>query len=119
MPRPGGRGDGHQGGGPFPLALQGGAPGGKGVRPSPASSSAARAASHMLGRIVLTNEGLRRCSISSFIPLSETNVHLEIELAGWPISPVHQLNITVRSYLFSWLSDIIVQFLSFENGNWK
>lgn len=108
-----------QGPSPFPWALQGGAPGGKGVRPSPSSSSAAWAASHLFRRIMLTNEGLRRCSISLFIPLSETNLLLEIELAGWPILPVHQLNITVRSYLFSWLSDIIVQFLSFENGNWK
>ena len=104
---------------PFPLALQGGAPGGEGVRPSPSSSPAAQAASHRLGRIVLTNEGLRRCSVSLFTPLRETSLLLETELAGWQILPVRHLNITVRSCLFSWLSDIIVQFLSFENGNWK
>lgn len=95
--------EGQQGGLPtFRWVLQGGAPRGEGASdPVPAGTSRAPAKLHRQLLIHLEGtcsqtalgKGLRRCEISLFLSLGETNLLLEIELEGWQIMPVHQLNI--------------------------
>lgn len=86
----------------FPWVLQGGAPRGEGASdPVPAGTSSAPPKLHRQLLIHLEEtcsrtalgKGLRRCEISLFLSLGETNLLLEIELEGWQIVPVHQLNI--------------------------
>ena len=86
----------------FPWVLQGGVPRGVGASdPVPAGTSCAppkphrQLLFHLEGTCSQTalGKGLRRCESSLFLSLGETNLLLEIELEGWQIMPVHQLNI--------------------------